>query len=85
MLGLAAQTTLGNLIAGLSIAMYEPFRVGDRLIVPAPEGPENATVEKITLGDTILRTSESRRVVVPNSVMTGQTIINLSSEGQHHH
>jgi small-conductance mechanosensitive channel len=79
-LGLAAQNTLGNLIAGVSILLYKPFQLGDRLEVNAPGGVENAVVEKITMGNTVLRTYDNRRVVVPNSVMVGQTIINLSSE-----
>jgi small-conductance mechanosensitive channel len=76
----AAQNTLGNLIAGISIILYKPFQLGDRLEVNAPGGVENAVVEKITMGNTVLRTYDNRRVVVPNSVMVGQTIINLSSE-----
>ena len=79
-LGLAAQSTLSNLIAGISIVLYRPFQIGDRLEVPAPGGIENAVVEKLTLGHTVLRTYDNRRVVVPNSVMIGQTIINLSAE-----
>lgn len=79
-LGLAAQSTLGNLIAGISIVLYRPFQIGDRLVVPAPSGPETAVVESLTLGHTVLRTYDNRRVVAPNSVMIGQTIINLSSE-----
>jgi hypothetical protein len=80
---LVAQTTLANLFAGVWIALYEPFRIGDRLIFPAREGPEIATVESITPGNSILRTSEHRLVVVPSSVMATQTIINLSSSSQY--
>lgn len=79
-LGLAAQSTLGNLIAGISIVLYRPFQIGDRLVVTAPGGIETAVVESLTLGHTVLRTYDNRRVVVPNSVMIGQTIVNLSSE-----
>jgi hypothetical protein len=38
--GLAAQSTLGNLVAGLSITLYRPFRLGDTLQVTAPTGTE---------------------------------------------
>lgn len=34
--GFAAQTTLGNLVAGISLVLYKPFRRGDRLQVMAP-------------------------------------------------
>src|ERR1700740_191377 len=49
-IGLAAQSTLGNLIAGVSITIYRPFRLGDSLQVTAPTGTETGSVEAITLG-----------------------------------
>jgi small conductance mechanosensitive channel len=79
-LGLAAQSTLGNLIAGIAITLYRPFQVGDRLELPAPGGVDTAVVEQLNLGHTVLRTYDNRRLVVPNGVMIGQTVINLSSE-----
>ena len=39
-LGVAAQNTLGNLIAGLALLLYRPFQVGDRLQVQGPGGIE---------------------------------------------
>jgi small conductance mechanosensitive channel len=78
--GLAAQNTLGNLIAGISLLLYRPFNVGDRLQVTAPTGLETGEVESLNLGYTILKTDDNRRVVVPNSVMASQTTVNLSGE-----
>lgn len=78
-LGVAAQNTLGNLIAGLALLLYRPFQVGDRLQVQAPAGPEVGTVESVTLGYTILRTFDNRRVVLPNSSVGAQTTVNLTS------
>jgi len=46
-LGVAAQNTLGNAIAGLALLVYRPFRVGDRLLVPAPGGSETGAVESV--------------------------------------
>jgi small-conductance mechanosensitive channel len=77
-LGLAAQNTLGNLIAGISLLLYRPFNLGDRLQVLAPSGLESGTVESLNLGYTVLRTSDNRRVVIPNSLMASQTNVNLS-------
>jgi len=77
--GFAAQNTLGNLIAGISLLLYRPFKLGDRLQVIAPTGLENGTVESLTLGYTLLKTDDNRRVVVPNSVMASQTNINLTA------
>ena len=77
--GLAAQNTLGNLVAGISLLLYRPFKLGDRLQVIAPTGLETGTVESLTLGYTLLRTDDNRRVVVPNSLMASQTAINLTT------
>jgi small conductance mechanosensitive channel len=78
--GLAAQSTLGNLIAGVSLLLYRPFQVGDRVQVNAPGGPEAGVVEHLSLGYTILQTSDHRRVVVPNSTMASQITINLTAQ-----
>jgi small conductance mechanosensitive channel len=78
--GLAAQSTLGNLIAGLGLLLYRPFRVGDRLQLTVPGGGETAVVEALTLGYTFLRTPDRRRVVVPNSLMASQVTIHLPPE-----
>jgi small conductance mechanosensitive channel len=76
-LGLAAQSTLGNLVAGIAITIYRPFHLGDALQVTAPTGNEIGTVEQISLGYTTLRTFDGRRVVLPNSVAASQVAINL--------
>jgi small conductance mechanosensitive channel len=78
-LGLAAQSTLGNLIAGISILIYRPFRLGDVLQISAPTGPEIGTVEALSLGYTILGTQDGRRVIVPNSLAISQIAINLNA------
>ena len=77
--GLAAQNTLGNLVAGISLLLYRPFKLGDRLQVVAPTGIETGVVESLTLGYTLLKTDDNRRVVVPNSLMASQTAINLTA------
>jgi small-conductance mechanosensitive channel len=76
--GIAAQNTLGNLISGISLLLYRPFRLGDRLQVIAPTGLESGIVESLTLGYTTLQTDDNRRIVIPNSVMANQTSINTS-------
>ncbi len=63
-IGLAAQNTLGNLVAGIAILIYRPFQVGDRVQVTAPTGVETGIVDSLTLGYTILVTGDNRRVVV---------------------
>ncbi|HUN76879.1 MAG TPA: mechanosensitive ion channel domain-containing protein [Steroidobacteraceae bacterium] len=78
-LGLAAQTTLGNLVAGISILIYRPFRLGDLLQISAPTGTEIGTVEALSLGYTILGTQDGRRVIVPNSLAISQVAVNLNA------
>jgi small conductance mechanosensitive channel len=78
-IGLAAQNTLGNLIAGIALLIYRPFRVGDRIQVMAPTGVETGIVETVTLGFTVIQTIDNRRVVLPNSQASSQTTVNLTS------
>lgn len=59
--GLAAQKTLGNLIAGLQIAFTQPVRIDDLVVV---EG-ECGHIEEITLTYVVLRTWDLRRLIVP--------------------
>ena len=77
-LGLAAQNTLGNLVAGIAVLLYRPFHIGDTIQVAAPRGSETGIVESITLGYTVLITSDNRRVMVPNSAVMSQTTVNLT-------
>jgi len=79
-LGLAAQNTLGNLIAGISLLLYRPFEVGDRLQVNGPAGPEIGTVEVLNLGYTVIQTFDNRRVVVPNSAIASQVTVNYTTQ-----
>src|SRR5581483_8348521 len=78
-IGLAAQSTLGNLVAGISITIYRPFRLGDTIQVASPTGTEVGVVENISLGYTTLRTADGRFVVVPNALAASQVSINLSA------
>jgi small-conductance mechanosensitive channel len=78
-LGLAAQSTLGNLVAGISITIYKPFRLGDTLQLATPTGTEIGVVEAISLGYTTLRTPDGRYVVLPNALAASQVVLNLST------
>jgi len=77
--GFAAQSTLSNLVAGISLVLYKPFRRGDRIQIAAPStsGHEVATVEDISLGYTVLRTDDQRQIIVANGTMAQQTMIRL--------
>ena len=77
-IGLVAQSTLGNLIAGISLILYRPFKIGDRVQVSAPTGQETGVVISIDLGYTVLRTADQRFLVIPNSIIASQASLNLS-------
>jgi small-conductance mechanosensitive channel len=77
-IGLAAQNTLGNLVAGIALLIYRPVDVGDRVQLTAPTGVETGVVESLTLGYTILVTGDNRRVVVPNAFIANQVTINVA-------
>jgi small-conductance mechanosensitive channel len=73
-IGLASQQTLGNFIAGLLIATTQPVRIGDRVTYDG----ESGVVEEIGLTYTFIRTIDQRRLVVPNSKLASDTIVNAS-------
>ncbi len=73
-IGLASQQTLGNFIAGLLIATTQPVRIGDRVSYAGEDG----IVEEIGLTYTFIRTVDRRRLVVPNSKLASDTIVNSS-------
>src|SRR5271170_7663587 len=78
-IGLAAQSTLGNLVAGIAITIYRPFRLGDTLQVATPTGTDIGIVELISLGYTTLRAPDGHLIVLPNSSAASQVIINLNA------
>jgi small-conductance mechanosensitive channel len=70
--GFASQTTLGNFVAGLLIAITQPVRIGDRVTY----GGEQGVIEDIDLTYTFIRTSDDARLVVPNQKLASDTIRN---------
>jgi small-conductance mechanosensitive channel len=73
-IGLASQQTLGNFIAGILIATTQPVRIGDRVSYAGEAG----VVEEIGLTYTFIRTADRRRLIVPNSKLASDTIVNAS-------
>ena len=72
--GFALQDTLGNLFAGLAIQIEKPFRVGHWIRVGDFEGK----VQEVTWRATKLLTKAGQFVVVPNSVVSKDPILNYS-------
>ena len=74
--GFASQHALSNIISGIFIIVFKPFRVNDRLSV----GTRNGVVEDITLRHTVIRDFENRRILVPNAVISDEVIVNADFE-----
>ncbi len=72
-LGFASQQAFSNIISGIFIVIFKPFRVGDLIRLDQNTA---GTVEDITLRHTVIRNFENRRVIIPNSLISSQTIIN---------
>ncbi|MFW6111933.1 MAG: mechanosensitive ion channel family protein [Candidatus Bipolaricaulota bacterium] len=73
-LGLAAQNTLSNMIAGIVLSFSQPLRLGDAVIMDDDFG----YVEEITLMQTFIRTWDNRRIIVPNDVLSNRIVQNWS-------
>jgi small-conductance mechanosensitive channel/outer membrane biosynthesis protein TonB len=74
--GIAARDTLADIIAGFSILLDEPFRIGDRIEVQGVEGW--VTVINIGLRSSVLRTRHSVEIIMPNSTISRNQVINYS-------
>ncbi|MFE4703032.1 mechanosensitive ion channel domain-containing protein [Streptomyces sp. NPDC056738] len=72
--GVAAQSTLANLFAGLQIAFGDMVRLGDTVVVDGEWG----TVEEITLTFLTVRTWDERRITMPVSYFTSKPFENWS-------
>ncbi len=79
-LGLAAQESLKNFFASITIVFGNPFEVGD--FIELPEKDVSGTVEDITMRHTIIKTIFNRRVIVPNSLMNTLVVENYSYNNQ---
>lgn len=77
LVGLAAQQAFANIIGGIFIVIFKPFRVGDLIQIA---GHELGVVEDITLRHTVIRNFQGQRMVVPNSIMSSETVTNYTLE-----
>lgn len=68
--GIAFQTVLGNMFAGIVILARDKFRVGDQIAVRDTAG----TVTAVTLTSTAVRTYDGRLVLIPNSVVHSEIV-----------
>jgi small-conductance mechanosensitive channel len=72
--GFAAQHTIGNLVAGVQLAVNQPFRIGDRIGFEDTEG----RVTDITLSYTYVDPGDGSAVVIPNQLLVEGVVHNRS-------
>jgi len=72
--GLALQGSLSNFAAGVLILIFRPFSVNDLI----EGGGHLGTVKEIGIFTTTLSSLDNRKIIIPNSVLTGGSIVNLT-------
>lgn len=72
-IGFASQQAFSNIISGIFLVIFKPFRVGDLIDV---DNKYSGYVEDITIRHTVLRSFKNQRIVIPNSSISSATIIN---------
>ncbi|MCT6697991.1 mechanosensitive ion channel domain-containing protein [Rheinheimera sp. 4Y26] len=75
-IALALQGSLSNFASGVLIIIFRPFKAGDMVDVAGISG----VVERIDIFQTIFKTGDNKKIIVPNSQITGGPIINYSAE-----
>jgi small conductance mechanosensitive channel len=75
--GLALQGSLANFASGFLMILFRPFKVGDFIEGAGVAG----TVESLQIFTTQLRTPDNKKIIIPNSSLTGGNIVNWSATG----
>ena len=73
--GFASQSAFSNIVSGVFLVIFRPFSVGDRIRIGQLY---NGDVEDITLRHTVIRDFENKRIVIPNTVISNEVIVNSS-------
>ena len=73
-IGLAAQDAIGNVIGGIFISLFQPFKIGDTITYV----DKNLTgvVEDITVRHTVIRTFNNKRLIIPNGLINKEIVEN---------
>lgn len=72
--GLASQQALSNIMSGIFLVIFKPFRINDRITINDFTG----IVEDINLRQVVLRDVENNRIIIPNSVISNGIIQNTN-------
>lgn len=75
-IGLALKDSLSNVASGVMLVSLKPFRVGDIVTIAG----ETGMVESVSIFQTRLRGADNQTIVLPNSLITTDSIINLTPD-----
>ena len=75
-IGLALRDSLANVASGLLILLTKPFVAGDYI----ETGDQGGSVQEIQVMNTLLKTPDGKRLIIPNSILTRDRITNFSVE-----
>lgn len=78
-IGFASQKAFSNIISGVFILIFKPFKISD--IIEFKDG-QKGVVEEITLRHTLIKDYENRRIIIPNSIISEETIINSNIQDE---
>jgi len=77
-IGLALKDSLSNIASGVMLIVLRPFRAGDAVEIAGREG----VVERVSIFQTLLRAYQNHDIILPNSQITTQPIVNFTSRPQ---
>ena len=77
-IGFALQGSLSNFAAGVMLVLFKPFKVGDFI----DGGSSAGVVQEIQIFNTIIRSPDNKKIIIPNSKITGDKIINYTDIDQ---
>jgi len=76
-IGMALQGSLGHFASGVMLLIFKPYRVGDLVEIG---GGQTGSVEEVAVFNTILKTLDNKKIIVPNGVVTSNVITNISGQ-----
>jgi len=73
--GFGSQQAISNIVSGIFMVLFKPFRVGDHISLG---GENSGTVVDISMRHTTIRNASNQMIIIPNNVLNNQSIVNSS-------
>ena len=77
-IGMALQGTLSHFAAGVMVLIFKPYSVGDLVDIQGTVG----TVEEIQVFNTVIKSLDNKKVIMPNGIATSGIMTNLTALGK---